>query len=310
MRGWERCATIAAMVADAGGGGAGALPFTPDEVAYFRENGHVLLRQLIPRQQALALAEPVLRLLELKPLDTRPWDERPPLDRVYEISGDLHLFDPSCREVVFSPRIATAAAQLLGTDGVRLFFDEAVNKPPTAVPTPWHRDGVYWGIDQSHLDLPPGMDCIRIWITLTDLLDDTSALAFVSGSHRVPGKSFGFGAPGFADPAVERLPPVEQLPFPEGEHHDATVDGKDGEVVLYQGLRAGDATFHAGGTMHAASRNRSGVDRPVLAVTHMPPGTRMGPNPPDIQREIFAPHQPGDVLDGPKHPLLGRVGRR
>ena len=226
------------------------------------------------------------------------------MDRAYDISGDVHLIDEACRAAVLSDRAAAAAAQLLGTDGVRLFFDEAVNKRAGAPGTPWHRDGVYWGIDQSDLDLPPGMDCIRVWITLTDLCEDTSGLAFVSGSHRVPGKEFRWGAPGFADPSTDDLPPLPDLPFPEGARREATVDGQRGEVVVYTGLRAGDATFHAGGTMHAASRNRSGRDRPVLAICHMPPGTRMGADPPEIQREIFAPHRPGDVLEGPKHPVL------
>ncbi|MCC5951697.1 MAG: phytanoyl-CoA dioxygenase family protein [Acidimicrobiia bacterium] len=279
-------------------------PLTEQQVDDFRRDGHMLVRGLIGRDQALELAEPILRLLRENPYDKRPWHERGPYDRVYDISGDTYLFDERCRRVTFSDRIARMAAQLLGTNGVRLFFDEAVNKPAPGAPTPWHRDGVFWGIDQRHLGLPWGMDCIRIWIALADLPPEVGGMAFVSGSHRVEGQHFTNGAWGWMHEG-ERYPKLRDLPLPADHRERAWVGGKERPVVNYTDLRAGDATFHTGGTMHAAAANATMKNRPAMVVCHMAPGTRMAEDPPEIQRTIFAPATPGDVLDGPKHPLLG-----
>lgn len=282
-------------------------PLSEQQVEDFRRRGHMVLRGLVPHDQALALAEPILRLLRERSYDATPWIERDPYDRVYDIGGDTFLFDDACRRVVLSEPLGRLAAQLLGTDGVRLFFDEAVNKPMPAVPTPWHRDGVFWGIDQRHLDLPWGMDCVRIWIPLIDLPPELGGMAFVSGSHRVAGRAFTYGAWGWRE-QDERYPPPSTLPLPPGGGHRAWVGGRERPVVQYRNLRAGDATVHVGGTMHAAAANQTLADRPAMVVCYMPPGTKMAEDPPEIQRHIFAPATPGDVLDGPKHPLVG-VGR-
>ena len=73
-------------------------------------------------------------------------------------------------------------------------------------------------------------------------------------------------------------------------------------------MRAGDATFHAGGTLHAAGANRSDRVREVLTVIYYPDGTRAAEPANENQRvdlEVFLPGvRPGDQAKSELNPIL------
>src|SRR5437667_9498179 len=68
------------------------------------------------------------------------------------------------RRLLFNPCLGQMAATLAGIDGIRIWHDQALIKPPYGNPTAWHRDVPYWPFSSR--------DAIPIWIAL----DDATAL--------------------------------------------------------------------------------------------------------------------------------------
>ena len=187
---------------------------------------------------------------------------------------NIWRIDEEAREIVFDPRFARVAAELLGVDRVRLYHDQALFKPPGAGPTPWHQDRYYWPLDT---DLT-----VTMWLPLQDVDDAMGPITFASGSHRAR----------------------ESVSI--SEH--ANVDER---TVVRCPIRAGDATFHLGGTLHSAGPNLSMHTREVLTVIYFADGTKVArpanPNQ-EVDRAVFLPGtKPGDEAATELNPVLWPV---
>ena len=72
-------------------------------------------------------------------------------------------------------------------------------------------------------------------------------------------------------------------------------------------LAAGDATFHAGWTLHSAGPNPTHADRPVITVIYVADGARLTEPTPqqELDLALWAPGAaPGDLLATEINPLL------
>ena len=85
-------------------------------------------------------------------------------------------------------------------------------------------------------------------------------------------------------------------------------DGKPAAVTTHGALRAGDATFHAGWTIHGAAANPSPTMRSVMTIIYFADGTRIAAPNSDAQRGDhkvwLASLPPGELAVGPKNPLV------
>lgn len=185
------------------------------------------------------------------------------------------------RGIVFSRRFASVAAQLLGATSVRLYHDQALFKPPGAARTPWHQDRYYWPLDTNHT--------VTMWLPLVDVDDVMGPMTFAAGSHR--------------DPVPEDL-----AISAETDRRLEEWIARRGWPVRREPIAAGDATFHAGGTIHSAGANRSDRVREVLTVIYYAAGTRVAEPANDNQRvdlEVFIPGaKPGDEAASELNPVL------
>jgi ectoine hydroxylase-related dioxygenase (phytanoyl-CoA dioxygenase family) len=123
---------------------------------------------------------------------------------------------------------------------VRLYHDQALFKEPGGGYTPWHQDAMYWPLDGSR--------CLTMWMPLVDITPAHGGLAFASGSH-VDGPLSDIGISDASEEHFDRLLPDRGL----------VVD----EPVA---MRAGDASFHSGWTVHKALGNTSTQMREVMTV--------------------------------------------
>ena len=72
-------------------------------------------------------------------------------------------------------------------------------------------------------------------------------------------------------------------------------------------MQPGDATFHAGWTLHRAEANMTSKARPVMTVIFVADGTRiLEPTPlQDFDLKVWLGGQlPGEMVDSPMNPLL------
>jgi ectoine hydroxylase-related dioxygenase (phytanoyl-CoA dioxygenase family) len=167
-------------------------------------------------------------------------------------------------------------------EGVRLYHDQALFKEPRGGHTPWHQDQYYWPLDTT--------DTITMWMPLAEVTEEVGSMVFVTGSHLLGD----LGAGHISDrsqAAIDRL--IEERGLTTDTHGS---------------LEAGDATFHAGWTLHSASPNPSGAMRPVMTVIYVADGARVLEIERDEQRLDLALYLPGAVPGAPaatdRNPLL------
>ena len=128
-----------------------------------------------------------------------------------------------------------------------------------------------------------------MWMPLVDVPIETGALTFASGSH---GEGF-LGHLAISDESQETWDRLVQ---------------ERGYAVTNAPMRAGDATFHSGWTLHTAPANSGTTTREVMTVIYFPDGTFVLE--PDNQNRwldlaSWLPGlKPGDLAASPLNPLL------
>lgn len=257
--------------------------YTVDEetIVAFRRDGHVLVRELAsPRQ--IAECRPVIRQVVADvSLRNDPQGRIDDYSKLFTQVTNIWRVSDRAKQIVFSRRLASAAAQLLGTPSVRLYHDQALFKAAGADRTPWHQDRYYWPLDT---DLT-----VTMWLPLIDVSEEMGPPIFASGSHR-DRDLCDLAISGDTDRRLARI--VEERRWP----------------VVSAPVRAGDATFHAGGTIHSAGANRSPETREVLTVIYYAAGARVAQPANDNQRvdlEVFLPGlRPGDEAASSMNPVL------
>src|SRR5687768_1657909 len=196
-----------------------------ESIESFRRDGHVVVRNLSARSDVMHY-RPILQAVVERVAHRK--DSQGRIDdysKLFTQVTNVWRLDDAARRIVFSRRFAAAAAQLLGVPSVRLYHDQALFKPPGAGPTPWHQDRYYWPLDTDKT--------VTMWLPLVDVDDPMGPVRFASGSHR----AIGLGDLAISEKNDKRL---------------AALIAKKGWPVSSSPVRAGDASFHAGGTLHSA----------------------------------------------------------
>ncbi len=240
------------------------------DAAAFARSGHVLIRDLVTSSE-------VARLRELLPDRA----VKSVADRGIERFVRLSWHSAAIREFVLDRRFGTIAASLLGVGAVRVYQDAFLRKRPGTPATPWHNDATYWPHDG------PGL---TMWLPLVDLPADSGLLSFVplESTRDVVGR-YELAA--------------------ESEEVVADLIEREGWTVRTHGpMRAGDATFHHGMTLHRADANASTIDRDVFTVIYYADGARIVDHPSAEQRPdlaLFPGCAAGSLAASPQHPLAG-----
>jgi hypothetical protein len=211
-----------------------------------------------------------------------PMDDRSTYEKAFLQAPALRGQREGIRRFVDSPRFARVAAELLDVEGVRLYHDQALFKEPTGGRTPWHQDQNYWPLDTD--------DTITMWMPLADIHANVGSMTFVDGSHH----HGDVGAGDISDVSDAAI--ADRI---ESEGLSTTTHGS---------LRAGDATFHRGWTLHSAPPNPTAHMRPVMTIIYFADGARILEPRRDEQRfdlrMWLGEGEPGTLADGPSNPLL------
>lgn len=251
------------------------------DVARFAADGYVRLPGVLD-PASLREREPEItaKVLELNTVDA-PMEERSTTQKAFLQVGNLWRHSEAARDLVFSPRLARLAAQLLGVDGVRLYADQALYKEPSGGITPWHADQYYWPLSTDRT--------CTVWIPLQDTPLEMGPLSFARGSHR-----FEFGRDLKISDESERAL-QEALDRERFEVDEAP-------------YALGDVSFHLGWTFHRAGRNVGAEPRRVMTVIYMDADIRVGPLVRPEQQADLNALMPGAVLgeipDTPLNPVL------
>jgi ectoine hydroxylase-related dioxygenase (phytanoyl-CoA dioxygenase family) len=245
----------------------------------FDRDGHVLVRG-IASQEEIDRYRPVIEDV-VQSVKHDPQGRIDDYSKLFTQVTNVWRISDAAREIVFSRRFAEVAAELLGVQSVRLYHDQALFKPAGGDRTPWHQDRYYWPLDTDRT--------VTMWLPLVDVTREMGSMIFASGSHR---------ANGLGDLIISA----------ETDRRLTSIIRERGWPVWSEPLRAGDATFHAGGTLHSAGANRSSRVREVLTIIYYASGTRVAkpanPNQ-EVDLEVFLPGvRPGEEAKSELNPIL------
>ncbi|MEQ8822459.1 MAG: phytanoyl-CoA dioxygenase family protein [Sumerlaeia bacterium] len=253
-----------------------------DHIAAFVRDGHVTTRGILDAE-GIAEWEPAFTtLVDRLKRDHGPLAERKSTyQKAFLAAGNLWRQDETARRFVLARRFAGIAADLLGVDRVRLYHDQALFKEPGGGPTPWHQDQHYWPLDTTKT--------VTMWLALSHAPLEAGALVFASGSHR-----------------EEALAPMG-IGDDSAAHFHRLIRERDFPMKT-QDLSAGDATWHAGWTIHKAPSNGCSFIRKAMTVIYYADGARIPATlteAKELDRAAFLPEcLPGDRAAGDLCPLI------
>ena len=219
----------------------------PEQVEAFRREGHTLIKNVLHPDEVPAYREAINRAAYQYNTEKRSLQQRDTYGKAFLQIMNLWEVDQDVRKFTLAKRFARIAADLLGVENVRIYHDQALYKEPGGGFTPWHQDQYYWPLDTNNT--------ITMWMPLIDIDEDMGMLTFASGSQRA----------GFAENVAisdESEAVLEKF-----------IRDKGFEVNRAKNMKAGDATWHYGWTLHAAPGNKStDITREVMTVIYFADG--------------------------------------
>ena len=228
-----------------------------DELDRYRRDGYLVVRGLVP-SEVLDAAERGMERFYAGDTD-RPFPGSTRYDHYDWSPADgpgLRKNDYTSRMVdelaglVGWPGIGAFAAGLSGSQGIRLWHDQLLFKPPSAgggvAAVGWHTDRQYWQTCST-------AEMLTCWVPFHDCDAAVGGVSFIEGSHR--------------------WPPMEGLDFfdPSLEEQEKLFASSGQEVrTVVPTLARGDVTFHHSRTVHGSGPNLTSAPRRSMAV-HLQP---------------------------------------
>jgi ectoine hydroxylase-related dioxygenase (phytanoyl-CoA dioxygenase family) len=261
---------------------AGHVEVPEDAVAEFRRDGCAVVRGLCSTEDVASVRSVISEAVAERSRDTPSLSERDTYGKAFLQIENLWQHVPAVRAFTLSARFGEVAARLAGVEAVRVYHDQALFKEPSGGATPWHQDQGYWPFE--------GWGPLTMWMPLVDLSAEMGgSMTFARGSCHM------------------NLPDFEISDLSQASIEERVQSGQL-EVTHYGSLRAGDATFHAGWTLHRAEANPTDQMREVMTIIFFPDGMTVASPRNDRQArdlERWLPGcRPGDPAGSPLNPVV------
>lgn len=256
-------------------------PLPAEQIQFYQKYRYIKLRQVLSEATLLFFNKAISRAVEERTSVTADMEERTTYSKAFLQIFNLWREDAVIRELIFSRRLAQIAADLMQTDGVRLYHDQALFKEPGGGITPWHADQYYWPLETDRT--------ITAWIPLQAVPLDMGPLEFSAGSHRiVTGRELHI-----SDESERQI--GEKLRVTDFPH-------------IVEAFDLGEVSFHSGWVFHRAGANKSARMRKVMTVIYMDRDMLL--KRPENESQVNDWHtwcpgaEVGAVIDTPLNPVL------
>lgn len=177
------------------------------------------------------------------------------LDNGWWINDDV-------RSLVTDPRLGAIAADLLGTDEIRLWHDQVLYKPGGGSDADTLSGNVGWHQDYGYWQCADTTNMVTAWVALQDTdLRNGGMMTIVGSNHwgLIPDSNT------FFETDLDAL-----------RHRYADTEHPWIEEPCI--LQAGQASFHHALTFHGSGPNRTSAPRLSIVAHFMPKGTAFRPN--------------------------------
>lgn len=264
---------------------------TPEQVRDYQTHGFLAVANFLEANELAEWRDAVQHAVDDRLQKMNGWTNQKPDDmsqyyaKVFTQCVRLADTSEDVARLMYDRSIAKMAATLAGVNGIRVWHDQALFKPPYGNPTGWHLDNPYWSFTSR--------DSISIWIALDDATLENGCMWYVPGSHKTArfdestgryvncGINFHIGELFKVYPEWTTIAPV-------------SVPAKSGTAVFHNGLCA-----------HGAGANMTNGSRRAMTCAYMPDGATFNGQKNILPDELFNTLKAGDVLEDEKqNPLL------
>ncbi|MGC4047394.1 MAG: phytanoyl-CoA dioxygenase family protein [Armatimonas sp.] len=254
-------------------------PLTAEQLTSYQKDGFIVLRGVISPEELAPHREVITGMTNEFAKTYAPLEKRDTYGKAFIQHMNLWELSPDAAKFVLARRFAKIAADLMGVSGVRLYHDQALYKEPGGGHTPWHQDQQYWPLS--------GAKCVTLWMPLVNCSAEMGSMRFATGSQSL-------GYLGHADISDD-----SEAKF------DAFVKDKGFDVISAGDMKAGDATFHNGWTLHGAPGNSDlETTREVMTIIYVEDGATIRPHEPGGQSSDHKRFFPGTVAGDPAATVL------
>jgi ectoine hydroxylase-related dioxygenase (phytanoyl-CoA dioxygenase family) len=222
------------------------IQISQEQIAAFQKNGHTLVHNVLTAEETAAYRDAINNAAYQYNTEKRALQDRDTYGKAFLQVMNLWEVDEQVKQFTLAKRFAKIAADLLGVEHVRLYHDQALYKEPGGGFTPWHQDQYYWPLSTTQT--------ITMWMPLIDIDEEMGMLTFASGSHK--------------DGFVENVAISDESEKKLEQH----IKEKGFAIERPLKMKAGDATWHYGWTLHSAPGNTSLNTREVMTIIYFADG--------------------------------------
>jgi ectoine hydroxylase-related dioxygenase (phytanoyl-CoA dioxygenase family) len=255
---------------------------TKEQCESFQKDGHTILRGVADAGEVTQYRGAIEAMVQEFAKKYMPMEQRDTYGKAFIQMMNLWTKSEQVKKFVLARRFGKIAADLLGVDGVRIYHDQALFKEPGGGHTPWHQDQVYWPLETTNT--------ITMWMPLVDIPAEVGSMTFASGTHQ-----HGY---------------ISKTTISDESHSNfaSYVEAKQIPTVNYGAMKAGDATFHYGWTLHSAPGNPTALMREVMTIIYVADGSVVAEPDSNARRKDmeawFPGLKPGDLVSSPLNPLV------
>ncbi len=247
---------------------------TQDQIDFYQENGYVIIEDFLNAAELEAWRQFVGEAADgrgkRKLADGRMMEEDNYNARVFAQRINLWTDHPGMRRLMIDDRLGKMAADLAQVDGIRIWHDQALIKPPWGNPTGWHLDNPYWSFSSRQ--------AISVWVALDDATRDNGCLYFLPGTQKsATWDNVGIGSNiGDLFNAYPQWSQLEAVPAV---------------------MKAGSCSFHNGLMAHGAGANMTPHYRRAMTCAYMPDGSTFNGTQNILPPALFERYKIGDLID-------------
>jgi phytanoyl-CoA hydroxylase len=199
-------------------------------------------------------------------------------NNVFDQLQNLWQTNSKVKNLMLDENIGRMAAKLSGTEGIRIWHDQALIKKPWANPTSWHLDTPFWSFTDRR--------AISIWVALDDATLENGCLFFIPGSHK---------STRFENVQLGKNMSEIFNVYPEFKLHKS----------ISAPMKAGSCSFHNGLTIHGANANMTPGFRRAMTCAYMPDGNVFNGEPNILPETYLKTIKVGDLLNNEvQNPLI------
>lgn len=242
----------------------------PEQVQWYRENGFLVVENFLSSRELEHWRHTTDEAVSQRLESLKPDVDDSYYSQVFTQCIKLADTHAGMREIMFDARLGEFVATLAGVDGIRIWHDQALIKPPFGNPTAWHLDNPYWSFSSRN--------SLSIWVALDDATRDNGCLYYLPGTHKTAT---------YENTSIGKHQADLFKIYPQWRQIDSVACP----------ARAGTAVFHNGLTAHGAGANMTKGQRRAMTCAFMPDGEVFNGVQNVLPKSYFDTLQIGDLLD-------------